>query len=363
MALDFWKGRTKKNFAIQGHPPLGSYEYDFIRGLPPTLPPKYKRRTRKSDAARIYDSLGSIENVSATDFDAASRWMNNLAEQVAYTTKTHKDALDEHDLATWSSLWKRWLLLSSRVKTDSEKAPSTFNLPALYPSMRLSRGVMSDTTKREYDKLLSEAMGLYRAFRRKGLSQVAIPYMGDMVVMLRTLPSELTLTQMVTRMREAARGGDRLLDENTAWWQWRRRSDTSGLRRAISAALDLSDKFEKSSKLKGQGGPREKESFAYDLFLQAVTRIPIEAAQLYGIEEAPTGVEANTQGARPVAHNVKADLVTIAIAAVLGYIGYKWWTKPQMKIVVESFRPGYNPEEFESDQVSYDEWQERIDHP
>jgi hypothetical protein len=373
MAHDFWKGNSRKNFAIQGHPPLGSYEYDFIRGLPPTLPPGYRptvKSKKKNDVAMAYDSLGSVENVSSTDFDAASRWMSNLAEQVAFTIKTNKDALNEQDQEAWAGLWKRWLLLGTKVKQDNtiEKLKSTPNavetmLPGLFPSRKLSRGVMSDETALEYQRLLHEAIVLYQAFRRKGLTQVAIPYMGDLVVMLRTLPPALTLTQMVTRLREAARGGDRLLDQNTAWWQWKRRSDTTGLRRAIDAARELADKFEKSSKIKGQGGSREKGSFAYDLFLQAVTKIPIEAAGLYGIEEGLTGARAELSEGKQPAPGMKGDLVTLAVAAVLGFIGYKWWTRPQTKIIVESFRPGYNPEDFEVEEPQTDFFAERINEP
>lgn len=355
MARDFIKGHSHRNFRIEGTPPLNSYQYDFVRGLPDTTPPQFPRKRKTSDAQKVYDTLGSVDSVSATDFDAATRWMNNFAEQVAYTLKVHKDALDPHDLDVWTALWKRWLLLGARVKQDNELgAPPSSVLPNLLPSMRLSRGVMNPGTKLEYDKLLNESIDLYRDFRRKGLSQVAIPYMGDLVVMLRTLPSTLTLAQMVTRMREASRAGERLLDENTAWWQWRGRADAGGLRRAIAAARELASKFEQTSKLRGQKGPREKGSFAYDLFLRAVTRIPIEAAGLYGIEETLATVRAELKdGIEHRTRSIKADLVTATVIAVLGYMSYKWWTKPQAKLIVEPFKGDYHPEVFDIANFDY----------
>lgn len=355
MARDFWLGKSNKNFAIQGHPPAGSYQYDFIRGLPETRAPALPRKApvKRHDAKAVYDTLGSVATVSDTDFDAACRWMTNLAEQI--TSKNSKKLLSDPDLNAWSDLWKRWLLLGAKTKTDNK--PDTLKpilanplmisaLPALYLARKLSKGVMSEATKQEYDSLLREAFGLYTSFRFKGLGQVAIPYMGDIVVMLKTLPEYLTLKDMVVRLRECARAADRLLDENTVWWQWKTRGDTGGLRRAISAALELADKFEKTAKLKGQGDRREKGSFAYDLFLQALTRIPIEISALYQIEEsikAATG-QASHEAGQTLPRNPKSDLVMLGIVGVLGYVSYKWWTKPQTKIVVESFKPGYHSE-------------------
>jgi hypothetical protein len=255
--------------------------------------------------------------------------MSNFAEQVNYTSKVHKTAFDQREIAAWVSLWKRWLLICSKIKQEG-----------------LSN--MTDPTKAEYDKLLDESIVLYKHFRKLGMSQVAIPYMGDLVVMLRTLPPELTLKQMAQRLREGIRAGERLLDENTAWWQWKLRSDTSGLLRAIDAARNLASKFESTSKDKRQQGPREKGTFAYDLFLQALTRIPIEAAGLYGIEETlkTARAEAIDEGKRQKKF-MEMDLVTLGVIAGLGYIGFKWWTRPQTTIVVNSLKPGYYPEEQE----------------
>jgi hypothetical protein len=370
MARDFWLGKSKKNFAIQGHPPAGSYEYDFIRGLPITRAPELPRRAKKSEAEAVYDSLGSVMSVSDNDFEAACRWMTNLAEQV--TAKSSKKFLDEQDLAAWSDFWKRWLLFGAKVKTDntpaSLKPPATnpmavsTTLPLSYMARKLSSGMMSETTKEEYDRLMHEAFGLYRSFRVKGLVRVAIPYMGDIVVMLKTLPSALTLRQMVMRLREAAKAGDRLLDENTPWWLWKAAGTTGGLRRAISAALDLADKFENTAKLKGQRDPREKGSFAYDLFLQAIIKIPIEAAALYQVEETIKSIKDGpvVVGEKPT-RNTKADLVTLGMFGVLGYFGWKWWTRPQTRMIVESFKPGYHSGVDDTNEDDFDD--ERHEEP
>jgi hypothetical protein len=237
-------------------------------------------------------------------------------------------------------------------------------LPPIYFARMLKKGIMSDDTKQAYDSLLSESLGLYRHFRTKGLSQVAIPYMGDLVVMLRTLPPELTLRQMVVRLREAARAGDRLLDENTAWWQWKRRSDSGPLVRSVLAARTLADTFERTTSDKLQQGPREKGSFAYDLFLQAATRIPIEAAGLYGIEETTRTATAEAKDeALKQSSKIKFDLTMAGILAGLGYVGYRWWSRPQTRLVVESFKPGYNPDYKQNepeDSETYFEDDERI---
>jgi hypothetical protein len=324
MSFDILRGRTKHNFAIKEHPPIGSYEYDFIRGLPQTKAPEYPQPRKRTDAERAYDVLGSVDTVSNTDFDAAQRWMSNFAEQVNYTSKVHKNAFDQREIAAWVSLWKRWLLICAKVKQDG----------------------MSPNAKNEYEKLLNESLVLYKHFRRLGMSQVAIPYMGDLVVMLRTLPPELTLKQMAMRLREGIKAGERLLDENTAWWQWKLRTDTAGLLRAIDAARSLASKFESTSKDKKQQGPREKGSFAYDLFLQALTRIPIEAAGLYGIEETLRTAKAEFKdNLKDNAQKTSFDLITLGVVAGLGYIGYKWWTRPQTTIVVSSLKPGYYPKE------------------
>jgi hypothetical protein len=328
----------KKNFAIRSRPPLGSYEYDFVRGMPLTRPPEFPRRPKRTDADRAYDSLGSVDIVSATDFEAASRWMSNFAEQVKYTPKVHKTALEPSDLDAWSSLWKRWLLLSARKERTSDEAKQAFSV------------------------LLNEAFGLYKSFRHKGMSQVAIPYMGDLVVMLRTLPPELTLAQMVTRLHEATKAGNRLLDENTAWWQWKLRSDTTGLRRAIAAARELADKFAVTAKLKGQGTPRERGSFAYDLFMRAVTRIPIEAAGLYGIEETLRAARAEARDVlESQGKKLTYNLATLGLLAGVGYLGFKWWTRPQVNLVVGSVKPGYYPEEDHDDDEETDEGDEDLD--
>ena len=367
MARDFWNGKSKKNFAIQGHPPMGSYEYDFIRGLPPTRAPELPRKRKASEAKAVYDSLGSVTTVSDTDFDAACRWLTNLAEQI--TAKTSKKFLDVSDLDAWNDFWKRWLVLGAKVKEDnkSETLAKLFTnptvrdsqlsaLPAHYNSRKLSVGIMSESTKAEYDKLLNEAFELYHIFRIKGLPQVAIPYMSDIVVMLKTLPPTLTLRQMVMRMREAARAGDRLLDENTPWCAWKRRGDTRDLRRAISAALDLADKFETTARLKNQRDQREKGSFAYDLFLQAVTKIPIEASALYQVEESIKAIkDGPVAEVTPQVKSAKSDILALGIFGVLGYFGWKWWTKPQTRLVVESFKPGYHSDLSHNDEDDYQE--------
>ena len=197
---------------------------------------------------KIPDKTGPhLYEIGNSDWDAAVRWVNNLATNVDYTRKVHGEAvLSPAEVAKWTDFWRRWLLFGRKVETvktqmrDEGLAAKVLSVtsPLLWASRRLyataqgSLALMSTENKRELDRLLHEAWGLYQEFRRLGMSQVAVPYMGDLVVLLRTLPAEVTLPEMVARLRAAAQVGARLLDQNTAWWQWRKRDDTRGLTRA-----------------------------------------------------------------------------------------------------------------------------------
>ena len=418
MAYDLFKGRIPgKNFAIQSHPPIHSFEYVFSSGGY-CKPPAYAPPARKwHPASKTGIWLADAYEISNTDWEAAVRYMNNLAENVKYTRKVHGDKiLPQAEMEKWANLWSRWLLFSSKIETvktamqDESLATRMLNaaLPILWPSrllfatVRGSLALMSPENKKELDGLLKEAHTLYDRFRLLGMNQVAIPYMGDLVVILRSLPKEIPLPQMSARLRDGAKVGERLLDENTAWWQWRKRDDTKGLRSSIKAARDLASEIadiDKAAKTDASpndkaaaratllrlltqktrvaeglrpdprvadprvadpgSGRRPKEAgFVHtspslalrEKFIGALGKIYAEAAALYGVvevkREAEAGLKDDLKKPPKPPEPAGIPLWAWGLMGAAGYAGFKWWTSTgtsKTKIVVENDGEGYHP--------------------
>ena len=396
MAYDLFKGRTPgKNYAIQGHPPIHSFEYVFSAGgycKPPSYaPPARPWHPPKGSATQPgvpLDVSGlQLYEISNTDWEAAVRYMNNLAENVKYTRQVHGDKiLSQADMEKWAALWSRWLLFSSKIETvktamqDESLATRMLKatLPILWPSrllfatVRGSLALMSPDNKRELDGLLKEAHALHDRFRLQGLTQVAIPYMGDLVVILRSLPREIPLSEMSSRLRDGAKVGERLLDENTAWWEWRKRDDTRGLHAAIKTATELAKTIADIDKAaKNDVSPETKASARATLlrllsrktaknevfihsspsqalreeFIGTLGKIYAEAAALYGVEEVKREAAAELKDdlKKPPAP-AGIPLWAWGLVGVAGYAGFKWWTGTEKKeIVVTPEDTGYHP--------------------
>jgi len=221
---------------------------------------------------------------------------------------------------------------------------------------------MSAENKRELDKLLHEAWELYKRFRLFGMSQVAIPYMGDLVVVLRTMPRDMSLGDMVTRLRDGAKVGERLLDKNTSWWQWRKRDDSRGLVRAISEASKLADDIESVARTRPGQGLRDSGAPIYQHFVRVLTRIYIEAAGLYGVAETSATAAAEVKDeVRKMPEKMGYSLLGLAAALGVGYVGLRWLTAPKQTIVAQSENQGYHHDEETEDKENHEDESEDRD--
>ena|ERR1700690_93339 len=392
MAHDLFGNHTTKNYSIQGHPPLGSFEYVMVRGCPeeryaPRATRWHPTETGKSATdipePRLPNKTGfHLYEISHSDLDAATRWMNNLAENVKYTRKVHGDKiLGNDDVAKFDDLWRRWLLFGNKLEGEKKKLKDesfaarllAVTSPAYWASRKLfttaqgALALMSTENKRELDGLLAEGWKLYGQFRNLGMSQVAIPYMGELVIILRSTSRQTSISDMAKRLHDAAKVGSRLLDENTAWWQWRVRNDSRGLARAIEDAEKTAKDFDELAKASrhivraeqikareillkilhrkaGEDVILEQVSpsaAVYDEFVKVLSRVFIEAAGLYGIEETKKTARAEAKDEPAKAAMTMGWLLAIA---GIGYLGARWLTRDKQTIVVESPKVGYHPD-------------------
>jgi hypothetical protein len=117
-----------------------------------------------------------------------------------------------------------------------------------------------------------------------------------------------------------------MLDQNTAWWQWRKRDDSRGLAKAIEDARAAASLFarSRSSDVYEPGSP------VYDEFLRRLTKIYIEAAGLYGLVETKrTSVAEAMDKAREVTKKDTSHLLWLLISAGVGYLGLRWISRPR----------------------------------
>lgn len=380
MAYDIVKGRIVRNIAIQGHPPWGSYEYAGVRGVPlPEEPPPPKPSASpldlESELPDLADESGllgyTVYKISPTDWDASMRWMRNFAENVEYTRKVHKGRiLTDDDVTIFVELYRRWQRFVNEVANAARDLPLPktllFAAPVTLPYIvahqmysaaadMVDAGLMSEANKRRWDALLQEAHKLYHRFRLLGMSQIAVPYMGDLVVLLRGLPATLTLPEMATTLREVARGGDRMLDQNTSWWRWRQSEDTGPLAAAIKACRAFADELDAVANRSEGKGAREKGTPVYLRFVRTAAKVYIEAAGLYGIVETRESAkhEAIEKGA-DMGQKTTHGLLWLLAAVGLGWLGIKWLS-PAKVVVVSGETLGRHTSPGEDDEDGDDE--------
>ena len=126
---------------------------------------------------KIPDKTGlHLYEIGNSDWDAAVRWMNNLAKNVDYTRRVHGADPVAAEVAKFADFWRRWLLFGRKIETvkkqmrDEGLAAKVLSAtsPCLWASRRLyataqgSLALMSTENKRELDRLLHEAWGLYQ---------------------------------------------------------------------------------------------------------------------------------------------------------------------------------------------------------
>jgi hypothetical protein len=362
VAKNLFGGTTAKNFAIQGHPPIHSFEYVMAGGGYVTsaqgatyIP---KDNWRPNDPG-LRDAAPRIYEVSNSDWEAAQRWVANLSSNIKFASGARGDkGLPSSEVSRWDACWKKWLLFSGKLaaaqKTLKDEAVAAKILaatnPADWPSRTLHRtaqgslALMSTEQKRELDTLVNEAKGLYDRFRLLGLGHVAMPYAGELAALLRSLPGELSLVDMAKRLRDAERAGLRLLDPRTVWWTWRTAADVQSLRGAIADAEALATKIEEVAKTPAGQGTRDASTPVYQYFVRSIAKIYVAASDLYGIAEPGESSEAR----RP--EGAVLSIAWLAAAAGAGYIGWKWLldkTKTAEDTVL-----GYHPQE-ESEKPSW----------
>jgi hypothetical protein len=364
MAYDLFRGRTRANHAISGRPPINSYEWDFVRGVPrnPQRPARPRSAASGMGAkVSVWPPQFKLYEISPTDFDAAKKWMANIAENVKYHRKVHGDRiLTAEDEELWGALWRKWLLFGNRItQLAADRGLMDHIISNTMPGLRLSRlfavevlgiGMMSEENKREFDAYLHQAKALEDRFHLLGMGQVPVPYMGELVVMIRQMPKEMTLSDMAARLRATAKVGNRLLDQNTAWWQWKRRTETAGLRRATADCELFAKELEKNAKLPEGQGTRDRETPVWKKFMRTVSLVYIEAAGLYGIEETKSTARAQLhEDMQNMPKDAGKMALWILFVAGVGYLGIRWLTSTKV-VVIEKVAspnpvrpPGYHP--------------------
>ena len=287
----------KRDWARGEPPPRGSIEWVGVADMFEPEP--------------IVNGIFQVFEIGFTELDAADRWIAQLGNNLSYTRQIHGDEiLNKADAAEWEAFLSRW-------KPFRQKLTSALKSPG-WVQMWLKKN------KNQFDGLLNESKALHDKWVAKGMPMVPVPYMGELVLLLRTMPKQLKTSEMRAKLEAGITCGNKMLDQNTAWWQWRKRSDTKELTRALGDARTAANLFSraKSGETYGISNP------VYDEFLRRLTKIYIEAAGLYGIVETrqTAAAEALDEG-RQAAHALPGHFMWWVIAAGAGYAGILWITR------------------------------------
>ena len=141
--------------------------------------------------------------------------------------------------------------------------------------------------------------------------------MGELAALLRTLPGELSLADMVKILRDGSEVESACSTVDASWGEWPKTGSAQALRDAISAASELADKLEEVSKTPPGQGMRDSTTPVYQYFVRILAKIYVEASDLYGVAETeskPAGERAATEGAA-------ASIAWLMAAAGAGYLG------------------------------------------
>jgi hypothetical protein len=249
-------------------------------------------------------SSGEEKNVSFTEIDAADRWMNTMHRSLVYAKQVHGDKIiTKSDIAAWDEFISRWNPYRDRMST----------LGILF---------MSDADKKLFRSLMAEAHKLYDGFTAKGMATIPVPYAAELVTLLRTMPKQVTPSQMYSKLIAGIQCGDKLLDNNTPWYAWKKSGDTKPLAVAVDSAKAMGAILTRSKSAKEtyrSGDP------IYDEFLRRLTRIWIEAAGLYGIEETRKTAKAEAfDDAKNRGKKTPGNILWLLAAAGVSYLGLKW---------------------------------------
>jgi hypothetical protein len=277
-------------------------------------------------------SSGKIWEITATELDAANRWVLTLARSVDYARQVHGDeVLSGQDALDFADFYKRWKKFASRVGTWSlvERA--------------------REANKAVFESLLAESKRLRDRFDGKGMSLIPVPHAAELVLLLRRLPGRLSPRDMAGRLGQVAKWGKAMLDDGRTTGEWVQRSgmyaagaallgpaglllahhlpnswsgDQRGLGKAVDDARHAAELLSESTDAGvsyGRGDP------VYDEFVRRASRVYVEAAGLFGIRETRVSAtaEAVDAGARQVERGSSGLLWLLGIAGV-SYLGARW---------------------------------------
>ena len=163
---------------------------------------------------------------------------------------------------------------------------------------------------------------MHDAFAKKGASEVPVPYAGELLVLLQTMPKRLTAAQMSAKLAAGAKCGERMLDDRAPWWSWAVGRDHLPLKRAVEDATEASHIYGRSRLSETAYSPGEP---AYDEFLRRLTKIRIEAAGLYGIRQTTDTARAGFKDdARKMPVQATSYALWLLAVAGVGYLGVSW---------------------------------------
>ena len=290
-----------RDWARGSPPPRGSIEYAGVGDMFMKEPP-----AETTSGFQVFE-------IGFTKLDAADRWMKRLEDNIRYARQVHGDKiLSQADVGEWEMLMARWNPFRQTL-TSAIKSPGWIQM-------------WMKENKTKLDKLLNESKRLHDRFAAKGMAMVPVPYMGELILLLRQMPKVMRTPEMRSKLEAGIACGNKMLDRDTAWWQWRRRDDTRGLARAISDAQGASDLFRRSQSAETY----EAGSPVYDEFLRRLTKIYIEAAGLYGIVETrQTAVAEAADAGRKGGKEATNHLLWLLVSAGVGYLGLRWITRTQ----------------------------------
>ena len=290
-----------RDWARGSPPPRGSIEYAGVGDMFMEEPPM-----ESASGFQVFE-------IAFTELDAADRWMRRLEDNIRYARQVHGDKiLAQADVDEWNGLMTNWVPFREKL-TSATRSPAWIQM-------------WLKDNKVKFNQMLNLSRKMHDRFAARGMPMVPIPYMGELVLMLRRMPKRMRAPDMRSKLEAGIKCGDKMLDQDTAWWQWRKRNDTRGLTNAIVDAKAASSLFarSKSSDVYEPGSP------VYDEFLRRLTKIYIEAAGLYGLAETRrTAVAEAMDKAREVAKKDTSHLLWLLISAGVGYLGLRWISRSE----------------------------------
>lgn len=308
MARDFSRGSP---------PPPGSLEYLAVGDMfYPDVAARKAGRARSSSGFQVYE-------ISFSDLDAAQNYVDAVDRSVKQARRVHGDKfLSRDDERSWDAFVSRWRPFAA----DMMLAPGS-------PSMMLKQN------KRTFDALVKEARDLAQKFTRQGMDVVPVPYAGELLLLLRKMPKKLTAAEMRGKLLAGAKCGDRMLDENTTWFEWVASRDHVPLRDSVKAAQEAADIYGRSRTSRATYSPGDP---AYDEFLRRLTRIWIEAAGLYGIAQTQRAAGAELKDdLRKRGHFAGTAVLGLLALAGVTYLGTKWLSGSSKKEVTVGVPDAY----------------------